>query len=177
MICISEVILTIILLVLIVCGILLYLYYRRRSNRKTLGINHIIDNVYISDWYNSYDKNELKKNNIKRIINLNTSEKSEIVKYLYNSMGIEELFIYINDKPNENISKEFQKTMKFIKETDANVLVHCTAGVSRSGTIVLNYLMTEHSMRIDEALEFAREKRKIINPNTGFIKQLKNYHS
>jgi protein-tyrosine phosphatase len=93
-------------------------------------------------------------------------------------MGIKELFIYIRDIPTANIYDKFQQTLDFIKEDkNQNVLIHCTAGISRSGTIVLNYLMTEHNMSLDDALEFARKKRKIINPNIGFINQLKNYHN
>jgi hypothetical protein len=30
-------------------------------------------------------------------------------------------------------------------------------------------------MKLDEALEFAKSKRAKINPNAGFLKQLKEY--
>jgi len=52
------------------------------------------------------------------------------------------------------------------------VLVHCFAGVSRSATIVLAYLMQEHGMSYTEAMKFVKAARWFINPNEGFRKQL-----
>jgi protein-tyrosine phosphatase len=50
--------------------------------------------------------------------------------------------------------------------------VHCAAGVSRSATIVIAYLIMKKNMTCEEALKFARSKRPIIDPNPGFISQL-----
>ena len=55
------------------------------------------------------------------------------------------------------------------------VLVHCLAGMSRSATIVIAYLIATTPMTVGEATEFVRSKRKIIRPNHGFVKQLEQY--
>lgn len=52
------------------------------------------------------------------------------------------------------------------------VLVHCFAGVSRSATIVIAYLMQEFGMGYTEATQYVRKQRYFINPNEGFKKQL-----
>ncbi|GFQ79313.1 hypothetical protein TNCT_451621 [Trichonephila clavata] len=55
------------------------------------------------------------------------------------------------------------------------VLVHCFAGISRSPTIVIAYLMQKLDMTPEEAYFFV-EKRKIhISPSLHFIEQL-NMH-
>jgi protein-tyrosine phosphatase len=48
------------------------------------------------------------------------------------------------------------------------VLVHCYAGVSRSATCVIAYLMQEKHMGFEEAFSFASKKRPVIFPNMGF---------
>jgi atypical dual specificity phosphatase len=55
------------------------------------------------------------------------------------------------------------------------VLVHCFAGMSRSATIVIAYLLVTTPMTVGEATEFVRSKRSVIRPNCGFIEQLKQY--
>ena len=49
------------------------------------------------------------------------------------------------------------------------VLVHCAAGVSRSATIVLSYLMKRNLMSRDKAYEYLKSKRNVIHPNSNFM--------
>lgn len=55
---------------------------------------------------------------------------------------------------------------------DGKVFVHCYAGVSRSATIVIAYLMFEHGLSYSAAIKLVKSKRPFINPNDGFRKQL-----
>jgi protein-tyrosine phosphatase len=52
------------------------------------------------------------------------------------------------------------------------VFVHCRNGVSRSGMVIVAYLMWEHGWTRDDALKFAREKRSIVRPNPAFMDRL-----
>lgn len=53
------------------------------------------------------------------------------------------------------------------------ILVHCSAGKSRSGAVVVAWLMRTWVLPYEEALKFARLKRPEINPNHGFAVALK----
>jgi len=55
------------------------------------------------------------------------------------------------------------------------VLVHCLAGMSRSASIVIAYLLATTPMTAQEATEFVRSKRSIIQPNYAFAIQLEEY--
>ena len=52
---------------------------------------------------------------------------------------------------------------------------HCNAGVSRSVSVVVAYLMSHHSMTYEAALNAVRQIRPAAKPNDGFVKQLQNY--
>ncbi|XP_007558411.1 dual specificity protein phosphatase 13 isoform B-like isoform X1 [Poecilia latipinna] len=51
------------------------------------------------------------------------------------------------------------------------VLVHCARGISRSGTLVLAFLMIKEGLTLVEAVELVCRSRNIL-PNTGFLNQL-----
>lgn len=55
------------------------------------------------------------------------------------------------------------------------VLVHCAAGVSRSSATVIYHLMSEHAMTYDDALDAVRLVRRVVQPNSGFERQLRAF--
>jgi protein-tyrosine phosphatase len=63
----------------------------------------------------------------------------------------------------------------FIERSNSNVLVHCHAGISRSVSIVIYYIMKKYKKTYDEALILIRRNRPIANPNPHFAEQLKIY--
>lgn len=59
---------------------------------------------------------------------------------------------------------------------DGVVLVHCNAGVSRSASVVIGFLMSQEKMSFDEAFSTVKTARPSIQPNPGFMNQLKKYN-
>ena len=58
---------------------------------------------------------------------------------------------------------------------DVGVLVHCLAGVSRSVTVTVAYLMFSLSLSLEDAYEFLRRVRPNISPNFNFMGQLADF--
>lgn len=86
--------------------------------------------------------------------------------------------IEVLDTADTNLSEHFDECFDFINEAKRDgggVLVHCFAGRSRSGTIVVAYLMKQHRMSLSQALELVRSKRPQVQPNYGFMMQLQNF--
>ena len=52
------------------------------------------------------------------------------------------------------------------------VLVHCQAGVSRSPTLVVAYLMALYGRPLMETFQLVKQRRQIIAPNFSFMGQL-----
>ena len=86
--------------------------------------------------------------------------------------------IQVMDVPWENLGKYFPDAVAFIRgaiQSGGTVFVHCWAGVSRSSSCVIAYLMSEHGLSLSSAINLVRRQRPIINPNPGFIKQLQAF--
>lgn len=69
----------------------------------------------------------------------------------------------------------FEPIAAFIDRGRASggVLVHCYAGVSRSATLVAAYLILRRGMTLQEALDTLRAARPTVQPNPGFLAQLR----
>lgn len=59
-----------------------------------------------------------------------------------------------------------------VKGAGGKTLVHCHAGVSRSATICIAYVMYSRHASLDTAFEFVKSCRSEISPNAGFMHQL-----
>jgi protein-tyrosine phosphatase len=68
--------------------------------------------------------------------------------------------INILDSPAANIKVHFAPCIKWIKEAIDNggcVLVHCFAGVSRSASVIIAYLMQECGMALAAATQHTKK--------------------
>jgi protein-tyrosine phosphatase len=95
---------------------------------------------------------------------------------------VQYLNVAIRDTAANVISAHFREVTNFIDTAlsdlgeQARVLVHCQAGVSRSPSLVLAYLMISRGMTLDGAWEFVQSARPLIHPNIGFARQLLNFY-
>ncbi|KZT36596.1 phosphatases II, partial [Sistotremastrum suecicum HHB10207 ss-3] len=90
------------------------------------------------------------------------------------------LHIRISDTPSAPLSEYLDTTTTFIRNAlhdgpRTRVLVHCTWGMSRSASVVIAYLMVAGEMSYEHALEMVRRRRKIVRPNDGFERQVKEW--
>lgn len=62
-----------------------------------------------------------------------------------------------------------------VEKEGGKTLVHCLAGVSRSVSLCIGYLMKHKGMTLSEAFHHIHSRRPCIRPNNGFFSQLINY--
>ena len=74
-----------------------------------------------------------------------------------------------------NTEKQVLPCLRFIEEGHGGTLVVCTAGMSRSATICIAFMMKNRSCSYDEAYALAKKARFYVNPNAGFIKYLRSF--
>lgn len=86
--------------------------------------------------------------------------------------------INISDTFETLVDKFFDETHNFIEEARknrCNVLIHCKAGISRSPTIAIAYLMKWKRLHLHDAYSFVKRCRPQISPNLNFMGQLVSY--
>lgn len=86
--------------------------------------------------------------------------------------------INISDTFEQLLDKFFDETHSFIEEArrnKCNILVHCKAGISRSPTIAIAYLMKWKQLHLQDAYDFVKRCRPQISPNLNFMGQLMTY--
>ncbi|XP_069750326.1 dual specificity protein phosphatase 10-like [Narcine bancroftii] len=79
------------------------------------------------------------------------------------------------DSAKQNLRQYFEEAFEFIEEAQQSgrgVLVHCQAGVSRSATLVIAYLMKHTLMTVSDAYKYVKGRRPVISPNLNFMGQL-----
>eukprot|EP00038_Savillea_parva_P005935 m.160750 g.160750 ORF g.160750 m.160750 type:complete len:368 (+) comp11988_c0_seq1:195-1298(+) len=88
------------------------------------------------------------------------------------------LRLSIKDCWNQNLPSHFDAAFSFIERAKAaggRVMIHCTAGISRSAAIAIAYLMSTKRMSVTEAYAFVKSKRPVISPNLDFMGELQQF--
>ncbi|KAL4436268.1 hypothetical protein ABPG74_015859 [Tetrahymena malaccensis] len=93
------------------------------------------------------------------------------------SYNITHHIVNADDVESYDLSRHFPTLLDFIEQhiQHTNVLVHCFAGVSRSSTTVIAYLMKTNNWSYEKSLFYCKSRRKVTNPNPGFIRQLMSF--
>lgn len=134
----------------------------------------ILPDLFLGNATNSEDLEWLKKHRIEYILNVtsdlpNTFEEQGHIKYMQ---------IPISDHMGQNLASFFPQAIEFIDKSRAQkkgVLVHCLAGISRSVTVMLAYLMAHRQLTLNEAYNMVLKRKANIDPNFHFMQQLHSF--
>nr|XP_019935853.1 PREDICTED: protein phosphatase Slingshot homolog 3-like [Paralichthys olivaceus]XP_019935861.1 PREDICTED: protein phosphatase Slingshot homolog 3-like [Paralichthys olivaceus] len=133
----------------------------------------MLDYLYLGSEWNAANFEELQKNNVGYILNVTR----EIDNFFPESFTYMNIRVY--DVEATDLLPHWTDTYNFIntaRKRGQAVLVHCKMGVSRSSSTVIAYLMKQYRWTLDTALAYVRDRRPIIQPNEGFLKQLQTYN-
>ncbi len=95
-----------------------------------------------------------------------------------NVPGVECIQIHVDDVPSARLNLYFDRCSDKIDQIarhGGRALVHCVAGVSRSASLCIVYLMKHHRMSLKQAYCHVKSRRSVIYPNFGFWGQLIDY--
>ena len=133
-------------------------------------MSEIINNkLFLGDMVDANNEINLHNKNITCVICV-----AEDIMIKLNDPAIKVYKYNLQDDYNCDISLYFDEILTLI-DNEKTVLVNCVAGISRSSTIVIAYLMKYYGLKLKEALVCVRAKRNMICPNKKFLKYLFDY--
>jgi atypical dual specificity phosphatase len=147
---------------------LLVIYDTNRKPEDSRVIQ-IDKHLYISDQDAARNLDHLKKEGIKKIL----IAGSYLQPWFLNDFDYKQLAW--EDSLKQKILPDLDEALRFLQNTKQKTLVHCAQGISRSGSLIVAYLMKKHSISYDEALQMARSKSPRICPNPSFETQLRSW--
>ncbi|KAJ8381850.1 hypothetical protein SKAU_G00026280 [Synaphobranchus kaupii] len=144
------------------------------SNPQPCFPVEILPHLYLGCAKDSTNLDVLEEYGIKYILNVtpnlpNLFENAGEFKYKQ---------IPISDHWSQNLSQFFPEAIGFIDEArgqKCGVLVHCLAGISRSVTVTVAYLMQKLNLSMNDAYDIVKMKKSNISPNFNFMGQLLDF--
>jgi len=136
----------------------------------TAVASEILPCLFIGNQRDASNKERLVELGITHIINVTAQ-----LPLNFEGEGFSYKRLPATDSGSQNLKQYFAEAIEFIdsaRDSNGRVLVHCQAGVSRSPTIVLAYLMARSQSSLIEAFNLVKELRPIIAPNLNFMGQL-----
>ncbi|XP_029356411.1 dual specificity protein phosphatase 22-B isoform X2 [Echeneis naucrates] len=137
------------------------------------GINKVLPDLYLGNIKDARDRELLAQHNITHILSIYDAATPILEDMTY-------LCICASDHSKQNLIQFFRDSIMFIHESrlkGEGCLVHCVAGVSRSVTLVVAYIMTVSGYGWVEALAAVRAVRPCAGPNLGFLRQLEEFEN
>lgn len=132
-------------------------------------IAQITDTLYLSGCH-ALKASKLRQLGITHVVNA--------TKEIGDMPDVHTIRVLVNDVPTARLSGYFDKVadkVDKVRKDGGRVLIHCVAGVSRSATLCIVYLMKHHRMTLREAYNHVKSRRAVIHPNVGFFKQMLDY--
>ncbi|XP_052386750.1 dual specificity protein phosphatase 8-like [Carassius gibelio] len=135
-----------------------------------VGPTRILPHLYLGSQRDVLNKELMTQNGITYVLNAsNTCPKPDFISDNHF------MRIPVNDSYCEKLLPWLEKTNEFIdkaKVSNCRVIVHCLAGISRSATIAIAYIMKTMGLSSDDAYRFVKDRRPSISPNFNFLGQL-----
>eukprot|EP00026_Physarum_polycephalum_P017013 Phypoly_transcript_18087.p1 GENE.Phypoly_transcript_18087~~Phypoly_transcript_18087.p1 ORF type:complete len:219 (+),score=11.68 Phypoly_transcript_18087:110-766(+) len=137
--------------------------------------HEILPDVFLGSAAAAQACKELEERNITHIISINHSPD-----YIpFYPKQFECLVVLAEDDLYQEMLSIMLDCFSFIDEClakNGRVLIHCTAGVSRSATVVAAHVMRECGLNADAAITLLQKFRPYVQPNLAFSAQLRLFH-
>ncbi|XP_055381751.1 dual specificity protein phosphatase MPK-4 [Condylostylus longicornis] len=137
-----------------------------------VSLDEIEDGLFLGNLSAACSLETLKNYQITSILTLDTVP---LPCHISEQSFLTTKYVHVSDMPREDLLHYLEECINYITDSLKNgkVLVHCYFGVSRSSAIVIAYIMKKYNLDYGPAYEMVLKKRKYVQPNVGFIFQLK----
>jgi predicted protein tyrosine phosphatase len=151
-----------------------------KYSRVSRNANQVDSNIFIGNANSARDSNFIKSQGITNIINC----AKELPNFLEGDPTLHYLKLGLDDgvdqtSPDDDLYRVVEGAYRYISivlknKPESKFLIHCQAGISRSASVTIYYLMRKEGIDYDTALNQLRDIRPIVSPNRWFEKQLRD---
>jgi len=137
--------------------------------------DRILPNLYLGGMEAAVDAESLAQQGVRAVVCCNREFEFATSKY---NPELDYYRVDVEDMGREPIELFFPEATEFIHKhlsEERPVLIHCKAGVSRSASVLLAYLIEYCGYSLHDAFMFTLERRPTITPNPGFMTRLREY--
>ena len=138
----------------------------------------IIDNIYLGGKCCSQNADFIEDKKINVIFNVTQSTAFSDVCPTCKRYRIE-VEDTLQDQDIQNMYSGLIKYVPILRahvEEGDRILVHCFAGIQRSATLIVGYLMKYHGLNPIQAMEYIRQRRSIaFFPKANFLSAINRY--
>ncbi len=150
--------------------------YANESNPRDVYdgvISHIrlptpLPTVFISDLEGATSEVQLRRNHIDVVISVLCPEEPPILHV----PGVEYHRFSVRDGEGDIVQIARDVSALFDAVPTRQFLVHCHAGISRSASVVIYYVMKRFCLSYGRAKRLVKASRRIIQPSRHYAKQL-----
>jgi dual specificity phosphatase 12 len=146
-------------------------------------MNRIIPNLYLGGVSAAFDERTYRDYKVTHVLSIMQRQVYFVRKMTLTrkKFDVSHRLVNVRDRPDAFLMKYWPKCFDFIDAAlrgGGVVLVHCMAGVSRSAATVAAYLLYKNQFSsVNEALRHVQSKRRDVNPNPGFVRQLEFFYA
>jgi protein-tyrosine phosphatase len=136
-------------------------------------LSEVLPRIWIGDKRCVYDAHMLKMINVSHI--LNCAEELPLT-YPCNLYEKYKIPMIDDDDPNamDQIKEGAKKIQDWFESCPASVIiVHCAAGISRSPTVVLAWMIIYRGLSLKDGYSLIQKQRDFIRPNDFYMRLLK----
>jgi atypical dual specificity phosphatase len=128
--------------------------------------------IYIGPLSAAFSEAFLTSNSINYVLSIGPTPPLKVNRVVYHRLPLADLVSASVVDVIKNAEDIIDAALN-PRNGSGKILVHCSAGISRSPTVVVGYLMKRRGMRLVEALGLVIRARPQVSPNHGFLLQLK----
>ncbi|PAA66250.1 hypothetical protein BOX15_Mlig006006g1 [Macrostomum lignano] len=134
------------------------------------GPTQLLSFVYVGSQSDACDADVMRRHGITHVLNVsaNCVQSQHVPEAAF-------MRVPVNDGYSDKLLPHFKLAFQFldnVRKSNGRCLVHCLAGISRSPTVAIAYIMQHLGLSQDEAYRFVKARRPSISPNFNFLGQL-----
>lgn len=156
---------------------MLAMNFREITNNVTEGnndMNEVIPGLFLGNMNAALNVEQLKQHGISHVLNVR-SKVDWVAMVHYEENNIEFAHVLMQDSPSFDMKKSINAAIAFIQvalDVGGRVLVYCNAGISRSPTVVVAYIMANQDVDAICASQLVKNRHNKALPNHSFIRFL-----